>query len=62
MIISEKVGKYNHFTDFIRWSQYVFLCIKIHMQSHSHSKNNLKRTKFRLGTMENMTVAFIIPN
>lgn len=62
MIISKKVGKCTHFTDFISWSQYVFLYIKIHMQSHSHSKNNLKRLSFRPGTMENMTVAFIIPN
>lgn len=47
MIISEKVGKCNHSTDFISWSQYVFLYIKIHMQSHSRSKNNLKHSKLQ---------------
>jgi len=45
MKISKKVGKCNHSTDFINLSQPVFPCIKMHMQSHSHSKNNLKCSK-----------------
>lgn len=45
MKISEKAGKCNHPTDFISLSQSVFLSIKMHMQSHSHSKNNLKCSK-----------------
>lgn len=42
MKISKKVGKFNHPIDFLRLLQSGFPCIKMHMQSHSHSKNNLK--------------------